>query len=109
MDDTILTDGNADSDGAATDMIVMATPGLSRHQRALFSECNPTGCPAADCSRPDGQQHERSRALPDLRGRPAEHRCRRCGALVCPTHYDEATGLCTECAADASEPGGDLP
>jgi len=36
MDDTILTDGNADSDGAATDMIVMATPGLSRHQRALF-------------------------------------------------------------------------
>jgi len=28
---------------------------------------------------PDGQLHERSRALPDLRGRPAEHRCRRCG------------------------------
>ncbi|MEF8884583.1 MAG: hypothetical protein V5A44_05615 [Haloarculaceae archaeon] len=36
---------------------------------------------------------------------PAEHQCRRCGALVCPTHYHEATGLCTECAKDVSVPG----
>lgn len=36
----------------------------------------------------------------------AEHHCRRCGASICATHYDEATGLCTECAADASERGG---
>ncbi|MEF8789271.1 MAG: zinc finger HIT domain-containing protein [Haloarculaceae archaeon] len=31
---------------------------------------------------------------------PAEHRCRRCGALVCSTHYDEETGLCTGCLAE---------
>jgi hypothetical protein len=29
----------------------------------------------------------------------AEQQCRHCGALVCSTHYDEATGLCTECVA----------
>lgn len=29
---------------------------------------------------------------------PAEHQCSRCGALVCSTHYDTETGLCTECA-----------
>jgi polyferredoxin len=34
---------------------------------------------------------------------PAEHRCSRCGALVCPTHYDEKRGLCTECATVAEE------
>jgi hypothetical protein len=34
---------------------------------------------------------------------PAEHRCSRCGALVCDAHYDEATGLCTECAAIARD------
>ncbi|MFB1066296.1 hypothetical protein [Natrinema sp. H-ect4] len=55
MDDTILTDGNADSDGAATDMIVMATPRAEPASTSTFSECNPTGCPAADCSRPDEQ------------------------------------------------------
>lgn len=27
----------------------------------------------------------------------ADQNCRQCGALVCSTHYDEATGLCTEC------------
>lgn len=31
---------------------------------------------------------------------PAEYQCRRCGALVCVAHYDESTGLCTDCAAD---------
>lgn len=31
---------------------------------------------------------------------PVEHQCRRCGALVCPTHYDRETGLCTGCAAE---------
>jgi hypothetical protein len=32
---------------------------------------------------------------------PAEHQCARCGALVCDAHYDETTGLCTECAKNA--------
>jgi len=31
----------------------------------------------------------------------AEHQCPRCGSLVCPTHYDEATGLCADCAVRA--------
>lgn len=35
---------------------------------------------------------------------PAKHRCRRCGALVCSSHYDETTGLCTDCAAAVSDP-----
>jgi len=30
---------------------------------------------------------------------PAEHQCLRCGTLVCDTHYDAETGLCTDCAA----------
>jgi hypothetical protein len=34
----------------------------------------------------------------------AEHQCQRCGALVCPIHYDEETGLCTGCSAETSEP-----
>lgn len=29
--------------------------------------------------------------------------CDRCGRLVCERHYDEETGLCTDCA---SETGG---
>ncbi|WP_265111579.1 universal stress protein [Halosolutus halophilus] len=35
MDDTIPTDGKSGTDRAAVDMIVMATPGLSRRRRAL--------------------------------------------------------------------------
>lgn len=34
---------------------------------------------------------------------PAEHQCFRCGALVCPAHYDESTGLCTDCATDTRD------
>jgi hypothetical protein len=33
----------------------------------------------------------------------AEHRCRR--SLVCATHYDRETGLCTGCAADLHDWG----
>ncbi|MFB6134272.1 MAG: zinc finger HIT domain-containing protein [Halanaeroarchaeum sp.] len=29
----------------------------------------------------------------------ATHACDRCGALVCSEHYDESSGLCSECAA----------
>ena len=29
----------------------------------------------------------------------ANHSCPRCGRVVCDTHYDRATGLCTEDAA----------
>ncbi|MEF8774672.1 MAG: zinc finger HIT domain-containing protein [Halobacteriales archaeon] len=29
---------------------------------------------------------------------PAEHRCPRCGLLVCASHYDRARRLCTACA-----------
>jgi hypothetical protein len=36
---------------------------------------------------------------------PANHQCRRCGALVCRAHYDRETGLCTECAADVPGTG----
>jgi hypothetical protein len=28
----------------------------------------------------------------------AQFRCDSCGALVCPTHHDQSTGLCTTCA-----------
>jgi len=31
---------------------------------------------------------------------PAEYQCSRCGALVCPAHYDVETGLCTDCTAE---------
>lgn len=34
---------------------------------------------------------------------PANYQCSRCGALVCEAHYDEATGLCTECAKDVPD------
>ena len=27
--------------------------------------------------------------------------CDRCGRLVCETHYDEETGLCTDCLREA--------
>lgn len=37
---------------------------------------------------------------------PADYQCRRCGALVCTAHYDEETGLCTDCAAERG-PRGD--
>lgn len=30
----------------------------------------------------------------------ANHRCDRCGSLVCSTHYDADTGLCVDCAAE---------
>jgi hypothetical protein len=33
---------------------------------------------------------------------PANHQCARCGTLVCRAHYDEATGLCTDCAAESA-------
>ncbi|WP_135304306.1 hypothetical protein [Haloarcula amylovorans] len=29
-----------------------------------------------------------------------EHGCDRCGKLVCDRHWDETTGLCTECSAE---------
>ena len=32
--------------------------------------------------------------------------CSRCGRLVCESHYDEGSGLCTECRA---ETGGGRP
>jgi hypothetical protein len=40
---------------------------------------------------------------------PAEYQCKRCGTLVCATHYDESTRLCTDCASEVSEPGGKSP
>lgn len=32
----------------------------------------------------------------------ARHRCDRCSSLVCATHYDTDSGLCTECASEVS-------
>ena len=32
-----------------------------------------------------------------------EDGCDRCGRLVCPDHFDEPTGLCTECLAEFGE------
>ncbi len=32
--------------------------------------------------------------------------CMRCGQLVCAEHFDEETGLCVECLADAGGGGG---
>lgn len=37
----------------------------------------------------------------------AKYQCARCGALVCAAHYDEETGLCTECAAEVSDVSSD--
>lgn len=31
---------------------------------------------------------------------PANYQCDRCGILVCSAHYDEATGLCIDCARE---------
>ncbi|MFD1514937.1 hypothetical protein [Halomarina rubra] len=34
--------------------------------------------------------------------------CDRCGRLVCETHYDEQTGLCTDCLKEAGgRPAGE--
>jgi len=33
----------------------------------------------------------------------AEHRCGRCGAMVCARHYDDDTGRCTACAAETRD------
>lgn len=33
----------------------------------------------------------------------ARFACDRCGRVVCETHYDRETGLCTECARTATE------
>jgi hypothetical protein len=34
--------------------------------------------------------------------------CDRCGRLVCEAHYDEETGLCTDCLKDVGgKPRGD--
>lgn len=30
-----------------------------------------------------------------------EDACDRCGRLVCARHYDQETGLCTDCLADS--------
>jgi len=34
-----------------------------------------------------------------------EQRCDRCGQLVCDRHFEEASGVCTECVADVGRPG----
>lgn len=34
-------------------------------------------------------------------GSEADFQCDRCGALVCETHYDVDTGLCTDCAGES--------
>lgn len=31
---------------------------------------------------------------------PAVDRCGRCGALACGRHYEDAEGICVECAAE---------
>ena len=33
--------------------------------------------------------------------REAEYTCDNCGRVVCGEHYDEDSGLCTECAREA--------
>lgn len=30
----------------------------------------------------------------------ADHQCLRCGAMVCPDHFDRSTGLCQGCATE---------
>ncbi|NEU55844.1 hypothetical protein [Halorussus sp. MSC15.2] len=37
----------------------------------------------------------------------AEHSCPNCGTLACEKHWDEATGLCAQCAAAVERGGGD--
>lgn len=33
--------------------------------------------------------------------RPAERQCANCGTLACDAHFEESTGLCVECTAQA--------
>ncbi|MFB6135185.1 MAG: hypothetical protein ABEJ04_00310 [Halobacteriaceae archaeon] len=33
----------------------------------------------------------------------AVHACDRCGRVVCADHFDEAVGLCVECAAETGD------
>lgn len=33
--------------------------------------------------------------------------CDRCGRLVCEHHYDETTGLCTDCLTEVEPADGD--
>lgn len=33
-----------------------------------------------------------------------EHTCERCGSLVCDRHFDEAAGVCVECAREVGRP-----
>jgi len=35
--------------------------------------------------------------------------CDRCASLVCYRHYDEASGYCTDCAAEVGLGGRDRP
>lgn len=35
--------------------------------------------------------------------------CDRCGRLACDTHYDEETGLCTDCLKEVRQGEGDPP
>ena len=35
----------------------------------------------------------------------AEYQCSRCGRMVCAAHYDEASGLCADCAAETRDRG----
>jgi hypothetical protein len=37
----------------------------------------------------------------------ATHQCDRCGVLVCSVHYDEDSGLCTECARQTADGASD--
>jgi hypothetical protein len=51
----------------------------------------------------------------EICGMPAvEFSCDRCSTLVCSDHFEESTGLCTECQAEVGGTGGvpaeeDLP
>lgn len=35
--------------------------------------------------------------------------CDRCGRLVCATHYDKETGLCTDCLKEVQGGDGERP
>lgn len=37
----------------------------------------------------------------------AEHSCSNCGTLACEEHWDEALGLCAQCAATVERGGRD--
>jgi hypothetical protein len=36
---------------------------------------------------------------------PADHRCPRCGSMVCADHFDATRGLCQGCVAGEETPG----